>query len=88
MEQSRARRPDLESNVYMEYRRRHDVLKLKICFNLFVATFLIEFKSAGEKPPSITKIQRFLTRRGITLQVVRDTKSKTVGVRIDKFVPV
>ena len=86
MKNSRTRRPDLESNVYLKYRHRRDVLKLKISFNWFVATFRKEFKSASEKAPSTGKIQRFLKRRGITLQAVRDNKSKTVGERLDKAV--
>ena len=86
MEKSRTRRPDLESNVYIRYRHRRDSLKLRISLSWFEAVFREEFRKAGEKVPAIGKIQRFLKRRNISLQVVRDKKRKTVQQRIHKVV--
>ena len=87
MERSRTLRPDLESNIYLQYRYRRDVQKLKISFNWFVAAFRNEFKKAGEPVPSTGKIHRFLSRWSITLQAVRETQKKTVAERIDKVDP-
>ena len=84
MEASRTVRPNLESEIYVQYRFRKDNLKLPISFAWFKAVFRKEFKSAGEVVPTNSKIQGFLKRRGISLLSVRDTKSKTVEQRIDK----
>ena len=40
--------------------------------------------AANEKVPTPHKISGFMKRRGISLQVVRDTKAKTVAERIEK----
>lgn len=47
IEKSRTYPPDLESHVYVKYTHRRNVLKLKICFNWFVATLRKEFKTQG-----------------------------------------
>ena len=84
MADSRISRPDLESEVYVRYRYRKDKLKLKINFAWFHAVFRKVFSDAGETIPSANKVQGFLERGRITLQSVRDKKSKTVEERIDK----
>ena len=52
IEKSRTYPPDLESHVYVKYTHRRNVLKLKICFNWFVATLRKEFKNSGDDVPS------------------------------------
>ena len=52
IEKSRTYTPDLESHVYVKYTHRRNVLKLKICFNWFVATLRKEFRNSGDDVPS------------------------------------
>ena len=85
MSQSRIQRDDLETKVYMNYRFRKDVQKRHIDFSWFMRQFKDFFQRENLPAPSKNKILGFLKRREISLQSVRDRKSKTVEQRIDQI---
>ena len=84
MSESRIERSDLESEVYMAYRHRKDVQKKQINFKFFERLFKDIWSRENLPVPSKSKIHGFLKRRRISMQAVRDTKTKTAEERIDK----
>ena len=59
MSASRVSRRDLESEVYVRYRHRRDIQKLKITFAWFLATFRAVFRQANEPIPSGERFRVF-----------------------------
>ena len=71
--------------VYMAYRYRKDIVKGLISFGWFMRKFADVLASEDLIPPSKGKVQGFLLRRGISLQNVRDRKSKTAAERMNQI---
>ena len=77
------KRPDLEDKVLLLFEKRRD-MHLPVNFFWWRSTFYKIFTEADEPIPSDGKIHNAISRANVTLQSVRDHKSKTVAERIDQ----
>ena len=77
------KRPDLEDEVLLLFEKRRAKC-LPVNFFWFRSAFAKIFSGAGEAIPSDGKVHAAIRRADITLQAVRDHKSKAVAERIDQ----
>ena len=75
------KRADIAEIVEEEFVKRKMECK-RVDFNWFRSRFHYWYRKENEKPPTDSSISRFLRRSNITLQKVRDHKSKTVEERL------
>ena len=77
-------RADIGEKIDQEFTERRSKA-LPVDFNWFSSRFEYHFKKANEPVPHRSTIARFLKRVKISLQSVRDHKSKTVEERLDNI---
>ena len=76
------RRADIAEIIDSEFVKRKKAGK-KVDFNWFRSRFNYWYHKENETPPSDSTVARFLKRSHITMQRVRDHKSKTVEERLE-----
>ena len=84
MSMGHIRRADIGELIDREFTERR-AKALPVDFNWFTSRFDHHFRKENEPVPSRSTIARFLKRVKISLQSVRDHKSKTVEERLDSI---
>ena len=82
MSKGHIRRADIGELIDEEFTARRAKC-LPVDFNWFVSRFNWHFRKHGEKVPRNSSICAFIKRANISLQAVRDSKSKTVEERLE-----
>ena len=84
MSEGHTARPDIDEIISHEFDIRRKQIK-KVDFAWFKSRFHFLYKKDNQKPPSDSKIHRFITKERISVQRVRDGKTKTVEQRLEEM---